>query len=215
MTYNNSAKNNKRPTFIPPTNILPEDELVGHQINYTNSHKLVIFSDSILAILRKESLEKRMQEKVDINIQAIRGGTTNRVANSANDYLKNNAIPDSVIIHTGINDLLQGRSEEDVVDDIMNFGKFIIDKRVKNVFISSITKSFRLEEYIVMNVNRILKAACSQLGFTFINHENILEKHIWRDGLHMANSGLGILSSNFSYFINNFLGKMKLLYLST
>ena len=42
-------------------------------------------------------------------------------------------------------------------------------------------------------------------GFGFINNINITSQYLWKDGLHLIESGKVILANNFIHSINNLL----------
>ena len=71
----------------------------------------------------------------------------------------------------GINDLLRDntRSEEELAEDIINVGKQCIGHNVKNVFISGIIISAKIETNRIYKINYKLRQKCEEYGFIFIN----------------------------------------------
>ena len=78
------------------------------------------------------------------------------------------------------------------------------DKGVKNVFISGLIPSRKVEEHYISNLNNQLKEICKANTYIFIDNSNITERHLWRDGIHLNDRGKYILANNvldiFKYF---------------
>ena len=51
--------------------------------------------------------------------------------------------------------------------------------------------------------NKILKRLCEEHKFIFIDNGRINEEHLWKDGMHLLESGKIILANNFINSINN------------
>ena len=117
--------------------------------------------------------------------------------------------PDVIIIHGGCNDILsRGKAEELLPNEIalglISIANLCREKGVNEVFISSIIcrKSRNLNDKVCM-ANEILKRLCEEHKFIFIDNGRINEKHLWKDGMHLLESGKIILANNFIDSINN------------
>ena len=84
------------------------------------------------------------------------------------------------------------------VDKIINYG-------ISNIFISGLTFTQRISKVSLEKVNDILLGICKSRNLVYINNENILQKDLFTDGLHLINSGKNKLSENIVDNINNFL----------
>ena len=51
-------------------------------------------------------------------------------------------------------------------------------------------------------LNRLLKEMCYDLGFIFIDNDNIMLEHLY-DGVHLNHDGSDILAINFLHALNN------------
>ena len=45
---------------------------------------------------------------------------------------------------------------------------------------------------------------CSKLGICYVDNRNIRREHLWKDGLHLVQSGKVILANNFLSSVNVF-----------
>ena len=52
-------------------------------------------------------------------------------------------------------------------------------------------------------VNFLLKQICEENGYFFIDNSNIEIRDLWKDGIHLIESGKTKLAENFIYFLNN------------
>ena len=55
----------------------------------------------------------------------------------------------------------------------------------------------------VNRVNFLLKQICEENGYFFIDNSNIEIRDLWKDGIHLIESGKTKLAENFIYFLNN------------
>ena len=114
---------------------------------------------------------------------------------------------DTVILHIGINDLLQ-----DMANNIKNFMKNIeqmVQKccsfGVKRIFLSGITITTRISCQQLEEIHEQLVSLCEKINIIYIDNKNIFGIHIFKDGLHLLESGKQILAKNFIFNLNNFL----------
>ena len=78
------------------------------------------------------------------------------------------------------------------------------DYGVKNVFISGLTTSGRVEKDRIQNINSLIEEMCDIENFAYITNDNITQNHLWRDRLHLLESGKAILSQNYIDYLNHF-----------
>ena len=111
--------------------------------------------------------------------------------------------PDIVVLHVGSNNIHDKVNPEILAKDIMNIGKKCIAHGVSEVYISEILKrkSMILKGKIVQVYN-ILSAMCEENDFYFVRNSNITSEYLWRDGLHLQDSGTEILSYNTTSVLN-------------
>ena len=58
---------------------------------------------------------------------------------------------------------------------------------------------------LIQQVNCSLREQCVLNGFRFISNDNISRIHLWKDGIHLDDSGTIILAGNFIDFLNRFI----------
>ena len=111
--------------------------------------------------------------------------------------------PDTIVIHVGTNDILNYSNHEDIAHSIISIGLDFKNNGVNEVLISSILvkKSPSLNK-IVRRVNDMLRNLCEKNGFSFICNV-ITTNYLWKDGVHLQDIGIHILSNNFLELLNN------------
>ena len=112
---------------------------------------------------------------------------------------------DKVVIHIGVNDILNSASNVNgLLSNIKDMIKFVI--LVSNIFFVSglvytkiIITEF-LEDFTLKLVN-----VCKEMQVNFIDNSNITGFYLFRDGLHLLESGKKLLANNFLSNFKNFL----------
>ena len=83
---------------------------------------------------------------------------------------------DTVILHVGVNDLLNGNSQSDV-DNLMSNTHKIIEKckqvGVRNIFVSSLVYTTRVSLPILERVHILISNYCSENACFYIDNRNI------------------------------------------
>ena len=57
---------------------------------------------------------------------------------------------------------------------------------------------------LILLANNSLREQSILNGFGFISDDNISRTHLWKDGIHLEDSGTNILTHNFADFLNRF-----------
>ena len=117
--------------------------------------------------------------------------------------------PDTVLIHAGINDALNNKSQSNTENLLSNI-KYVVDKCrkfcVKNILISGLVFTTRVSLEVLEKILEKLQTFCCSNGPIFIDIRNIRGVHLCQDNLHLLQSGKKILFNNFiSYLNGNFL----------
>ena len=184
------------------------------QTHYRNRRKkITIFSDSIAKSMRMKELNANIDRSIGTaNLKAFPGATIRQLNHYTIPTLEEDT-PETAIIHVGINNLLLEKNKADVneiAENIVKIGIRCKENNVKNILISGILYTTRVNVNIVRNVNRRIEESCIENGFIFINNEQIQKIHLWKDGIHLINAGLNLLSYNFTHSLNrlnkDFLG---------
>ena len=202
-----SFKSFRRPE--PVVNQYPEREKVFGNLKNTSSTRkrsfIRILSDSIPKGLRHNSFNEMIHDGY-AKFKCFPGAKISHLDHYSEPTLTEDK-PDLVLLHVGINNILSSdkNSNDQIADDIIKIGKKCIHHGVEKVFISSIVKCSKVDNVQVNEINKLLSNKCKQLDFGFIDNSNILEEHLWKDGIHLKESGKVLLAKNFLFHINNFL----------
>ena len=207
----------KRPN--PVINMYPERERVlsnkvGSNSRIKNDKKIRIISDSIPKGIRIKEFNRYVKNG-SARIKSFPGTTIQQLNNYYSIPTLKEEKPEIVILHVGINDLLSSRDnitpEEEIATEIMKIGIKCKNHGVETVFISGITFCKNVEHGRIDRVNRMIKEESEKNGFIYINNDEINGNNVWKDGIHLEESGKVILANNFIDHINNFLGQKLLL----
>ena len=121
-----------------------------------------------------------------------------------------NEKPEICILHIGSNDInfksLQSNNIKQRAEQLMEIGKKCIASGVEHVIISSVLlKRNNKLTNAISEFNTMIRDMCSENGFHFIGHENVLTEHLDRDGIHLNENGIHVFASNLVNFLNNFI----------
>ena len=101
---------------------------------------------------------------------------------------------DIAILHMDINGILiLGSTGETVSNSILHIPNQCKNYGVKEVSISSVTCTTLLNSDLINDVNNALQNKCQTSGYQFIDNNNITTEKLWKDGIHLANSGKSII----------------------
>ena len=79
------------------------------------------------------------------------------------------------------------------------------DHGVKDIILSSVVATVRVNADVLLHFNKSLKNLCRANGFCFVNNDNISEGNLFKDRLYLLEAGKRILAKNFIngiFFIN-------------
>ena len=118
--------------------------------------------------------------------------------------------PDTVIIHVGTNDLLKNKEVirkdeiEKIAKDVIDIGLLMEEHQVRNIMISGITYSTKINVNTIRKLNDQLKIYCESHGFIYISNDSVSKEHLARDGIHINQSGILKIVNNFVIFLDNY-----------
>ena len=96
-----------------------------------------------------------------------------------------------------INDVLKlGFYIDTVSKDIINIANYYKNVAVKQIIISGLTLTTRLNESFIYQLNNSIKVLHQKHGYRFHNNSNVSSDNLWQDGLHLNNSSKGVLLNN-------------------
>ena len=99
---------------------------------------------------------------------------------------------EAVIIHVGINHILYDNSSRQInllLQNIKGIGKKCKNYKVKYVFLSSLTFNTRISQKLLNEVNKMIEKICLENGYHYIENGIVYENDLFKNGLHLQNSG--------------------------
>ena len=72
-------------------------------------------------------------------------------------------------------------------------------------FVSGIVYCTKVRYEKIQILNKSLYEECMKYGFCVIDNRAVLEKDLWKDGIHLIESGRVIAASDLINYLNNFL----------
>ena len=118
---------------------------------------------------------------------------------------------DAAGIHVGINDLLNNSSKksvDEICDDIIKIALRCRSHNTATIFISSTAYSIKVNLQLIHNLNCLLYNVCMKYGFHFVDNGAVFKCDLWKDDIHLLETGKVIIANNFISSINCFLENM-------
>ena len=202
-----SKKNKKRPN--PVINLYPERDMSYAKVsNFPKRKKNIkVLCDSIPKGIRGREFSDCIDEG-NAHIKSFPGSTVTQLNHYSMPTLWEEK-PEIVILHAGINDLLSNNEhktpDDEIATEIMKIGKNCVVNGVEKVFISGIIYCKHIDGERIDRINKILKEQSLAHNFMFIDNNKINTSHLWKDGIHLRESGKILLAQNFIDSINTFL----------
>ena len=92
-----------------------------------------------------------------------------------------------------------------IARDVIDIALQCRNHNISTVFISSIVYSAKVNYELLCKVNNFLHE-CVKNGFYFIDNAAVMERDLWKDGVHMVESDKCLVANNFICHLNNFQG---------
>ena len=166
-------------------------------------NSILIFTDSMLKTLRMGEFNQFLQEG-KAYLKPFPGAKAKQLNHHATVVLAQHQY-DSAIIHVGINDLLNGSSIKQISKDVIEIAQQCRNRSIGKVFVSGIVYCTKVRYETTQNLNKSLYEECRKYGFCFIDNGAVSEKDLWKDGIHLIESGRVIVANNLINYLNNFL----------
>ena len=183
---------------------VPGGKTYSEVIRNRNKSNVLRFSDSIPKGMRMYQLNKRLLNNNRAQLISFPGASSKRLLHYLDVHLEDKNT-DTVILHIGVNDLLNDNSPEGV-NQLMENLKSMIEKcrmyGVKNILVSSIVYTTKLELRLLESVHVTLTHFCQCNNIPIIDNRNIRGNCLYKDGLHLNEDGKHILGNNFVYVLN-------------
>ena len=140
-------------------------------------------------------------------IQCFPGATSNQMLHYLDINLQDNNT-ESVILHVGVNDVLQDSKKTNMnsfFNNVQEMTKKYRIYNVKNVFVSGLVFTERFNVKTLENIHNKMVILCSKLYLRYIDNRNMKANHLFKDRLHLLESGKTTLANNFISNLNIFL----------
>ena len=160
----------------------------------------MLLGSSIIKHVRGASVKH--QSGKYLKVACFPGADTEKVCDHAEVEIKY-AVPEIAILHAGGNDLANGESIGNIVDNLAYLGLELKNSGSKTIAISGMVPRTDLKNEIP-ELNRELKKMCQIYGYDYINNNNIFYNwHLSDDLVHLNFKGVKVLQSNYISYLKN------------
>ena len=166
---------------------------------------VVIFTDGMLKSLRMKEFNKYLNGSI-AHLKPFPGLKAKQMDHHVIPILDEY---DAAAIHVGINDLLKSRTNinvSEIAKDIINIALRCRSNNIVTIFISSTVYYTKVSHTIIQKLNEPLLHECKRYGFHLADNGAVFKEKLWKDGVHLIESGKVIIVNNLLNCINNFLG---------
>ena len=173
------------------------------KLKSTNSYNTLIFSDSIPKGIRMYQFNRALRNR-RAKVLNFQGASSNEILHYIDVHLKEKLI-DTVIIHVGVHDLLNGNSQlkvNELIENIRKITEKCVSFGVKKIYVSGLVFTRRVNLPTLERVHALLSRFCGDNGFVYIDNRNITGDCLYQDSLHLLNTGKNILERNFIFVLN-------------
>ena len=170
------------------------------QRNLNPRKKVCIVGDSMLKQIKRQNINRNVRD-TNVHVKTFPGATVEDMQS----YIKPtvNTKPDEVIVHCGTNDLRNEEAEQ-IARKIIRIAKDVQLNGIKATVSALITRADSPDlEDKRMAVNRVLREMLRETGIGLINHDNIIERHLNRWGLHLNPYGADMITKNYKRYLIN------------
>ena len=178
-----------------------------------DNHNIKIFTDSIPKGIKVKELNEQIRHG-HARVHSFPGATSKQLLHYLDVNIEDST--DTVLIHIGINDILQSISN--MYRLLLNAREMVRKCRffgVKNMFATGLMYTRRIRVNILNDLQKKLVDVCIEMNVHYIDNTNIKGVSLFKGGLHLLDSGEKKLAKNFVNSINNFLSVMhKPIYLT-
>ena len=173
------------------------------------SNNAVILGDSIVNFSTKLKCNiNRALTNGRAGFKYFPGATSKELLHYIDATLEENNF-EVTVIHVRLNDLLNSNSSVDkLLKNIYSIAEKYKSSGVKNVFISTMVKNNRINDFIIQEVNRKIYDDCQMEGYSFIINYGIGSNDLFKNGLHLLDRSKKSLA-NFVYNMNSFLSPCR------
>ena len=157
----------------------------------------LILRDSTISGL----LEKNMYRNRKIKVRYFQGTKIKDMYRYAIPLLENKQ--ENVLLYFSTNDAAC-KSGTNILKDLIELKHFILEKSPRCNKLTLSPPTDRTDKESAKKNNEILTNRLKEQGIPYITHDNIIHKHLYRNGLHLNSADFSCLAENFlSFFWRN------------
>ena len=170
---------------------------------------VVIFGDSLVNFNRKTKYNINSSlNNGSARFKYFPGATSKDLLHYVDTTLQDNLFKVAVI-HISISDIVNNKNSlntDHMLENIKNIALKCKRYGIQKVLISGLLTTNCLAQDVIEEVNKLIKNMCNIEGYCYVNNDNITRANLFKDGLHLLDTGKQILADNFVFNVNrNFL----------
>ena len=163
----------------------------------------LIFTDSIPKGIRMYDFNKLIKNR-KAKMLNFPGASSRQLLHYMDIYLEGIQV-DTVVIHIGVNDLLN-YSNQSRTDSLMNNIICMVEKcrnyGVKNIVLSGMAFTTRVSLDILIQMRNMISNFRSTNGLYYMDNRNIRADCLYKDGLHLLDKAKIVLPNNLIINLN-------------
>ena len=119
------------------------------------------------------------------------GSTSKDLLHYVDTTLQDNLF-EVAVIHIGTNDIVNNKKNlntDHMLENIKNIARKCKRYGIQKILISGLLTTNRLAEYLIEEVNGLIKNMCNIEEYCYVNNDNITRANLFKDGLHLLGTG--------------------------
>ena len=175
-----------------------------------STSNIVIFGDTLVIFNRKTKYNiNRSLNNGSARVKYFLEATSKDLLQYVDTTSQDNLF-EIAVIHIGINDFVNNKNSlniDHVLENIKNNAWKCKRYGIQKVLISGLLTTNRLEQAVIEKVYKLIFYMCNIFmcnidGYCYVNTDNITRGNLFKDGLHLLDTGKQILASNFVFNVN-------------
>ena len=169
---------------------------------------VAIFGDSLVNFNRKTKYNTNCSlNNGSARFKYFPGATSKDLLHYVDATLQDNLFKVAVI-YIGIIDTVNNKNSlntDHMLENIKNIARKYKRYGIQKVLILGLLTTNRLAQDVIEEVDKLIKIMCNIEGYCYVNN-NITRANLFKDSLHLLDTGKQILADNFAFNVNrNFL----------
>lgn len=167
------------------------------------ANKVIFFGDSLTNFNRNIKYQINKRIGGNSKFKYFPGASSKDLLHYIDSTLEEQSF-NAAVIHVGTNDIINNPDAiNNVAENIRSIARKCKKYGINKIFISGLITTTRYLERVRNEANNLVKSICDAEGYFYINNNNIPQSELFKDGLHLLDSGKNILAENFVVNVNN------------